>query len=117
MGKYSGIEERHNFARASYLFLASLPTTVVEFQEIHLSCLECGLLSHVTGTYLLRFAQGQRLRSPIQLFYQQSSSFILGRRLYPQVHFSLLLMRTCYVCRQHSSKSKLEPAALYHLNA
>lgn len=74
-------------------------------------------LSFETDTFLLWIAQGQRLRSPIWPFYQQLGSVILGRRLYPEVHFSLLLMRACYVCRQYSSNSKLEPTALYQLHA
>lgn len=74
-------------------------------------------LSFAAGTFLLWIAQGQRLRSPIQPFYQQLSSVILGRRLYPEVHFSLLLMRACYACRQYSSNCKLKPAALYQLHA
>lgn len=100
----------------SWLFVSSL--------AVHQNSGDSALLprmwsgSHATGTSLLRFAQEQRLRQPIQPFYQHPSCFILDRSLYPEIHFSLLLMRTCYVCRQYSSGSKLVPAAaLYCLHA
>lgn len=74
--------------------------------------------SPAAGTSLLRFAQEEKLRHSTQPFYQHSSCFILDRSLYPKIHFSLLLMRTCYVCRQYSNDSKLAPAAaLYCLHA